>query len=255
MGQVDYLHSQTDGPIFLFIHGIGGNKTNFQPLISCLPDSQCWAVNLPGYGSSALLDVELTFPALSDWLGQFIERQIGQPVHLVGHSIGGMLALEHIIRAPEQAASLTMLGATSAFGGRDDQFKNAFLEQRLAPLEMGKSMYEIAQMTVPDLLGAKAEPQARQAAIDSLSQISEHQWRAILSCLVTFNQREQIASIKKPVCVVAGEQDQNAPAPTLQKMAQKFPHAEYHCLNGIGHLLPLEAPSQIAQIIKTFISS
>ena len=87
-----------------------------------------------------------------------------------------------------------------------------------------------------------------------MSSISEQVWRDILNCLVTFNRREDIASIPQRVCVISGSEDTNAPAKTLEKMAEKFQQAEYHCLEGVGHLLPLEAPREISQILDKFIA-
>ncbi len=253
--QTDIMQFGGQGAALIFIHGIGGNAGNFRALAAELDGFCCRAVNLPGYGGSPPLTQKLDFAALSDWLGALITGLRTGPVHLVGHSIGGMVALEHAVRRPQQVASLTLIGSTSAFGGRDDSFKTAFLEQRLAPLEQGRSMTEIAEMTVPALLGPNADPAALAAAKASMADISPEQWRAVLACLVTFDRRADIERLELPVCLVAGGADNNAPARTMAKMAEKFPQAEFHCLEGIGHLLPLEAPAKIGQIIRQFIRS
>ena len=250
---IDILQTGRTGPYVLFLHGIGGNHGNFQTLMSGMEGVRAIALNLPGYGDSLPLEGGLSFPALATWLSRFIET-LGEPVHLVGHSIGGMVALEHTASFPEQVASLSMLGATAAFGGRDDSFKEAFLKLRLAPLDAGQTMAEIARSAVPTTVGANASQAVKQAAIHSMSSISEQVWRDILNCLVTFNRREDIASIPQRVCVISGSEDTNAPAKTLAKMAEKFQQAEYHCLEGVGHLLPLEAPREISQILDKFIA-
>jgi 3-oxoadipate enol-lactonase len=255
MQKIDRVFQGQDGPHLVFLHGIGGNNTNFLPLMDCLPDYCCHAINLPGYGKSTVLSDGLTFPLLSDWLAAFLSSVSDHPVHLIGHSIGGMLGLEHALTHPTQVASLTMIGATSAFGGRDDQFKTEFLKQRLEPLDQGKTMADMAKMSVPSLLGSQASTKIKMAAINSMAQISEQQWRNILSCLVHFNRRADIAKLMMPVCVIAGAEDTNAPAATLEKMAATCQSADFHSIESVGHLLPLEAPLAIAAILKKFIGN
>jgi len=254
MQHIDQIFQGHQGPRLVFLHGIGGNNTNFKPLMEALPDCRSYAMNLPGYGNSEALSNAMTFPRLSDWLASYLSLWSDEPVHLVGHSIGGMLALEHALRRPDQILSLTMIGATSAFGGRDDQFKTEFLKKRLKPLDDGQTMAEMARLSVPGLLGSGASPEVSKAAIDSMAQIQEQQWRDILSCLVSFNRRADIAGLDRPVCVIAGAEDTNAPASTLEKMAATFQTADFHCLEGVGHLLPLEAPQPIASILNQFVA-
>jgi len=255
MRDVDIIFSgKADGAPVICLHGIGGHASNFAQMTAHLHSYACWSVNLPGYGDSARLDRPTDFSMLSEWLAEIIDQLDKGAVHLVGHSIGGMLGLEHACRRPDQTASLTMLGATSAFGGKDDSFKTAFLKARLAPLDAGTTMQQMAEQAIAHLVGSHCDEGARLAGMNSLAQVSEPVWRDILGCLVTFNRRDDIATIKKPVCIIAGEEDTNAPARTLQKMAKTFLHAEYHCLNGVGHLLPLESPAKIGQIIDSFLS-
>ncbi|MGB0208089.1 MAG: alpha/beta fold hydrolase [Candidatus Puniceispirillaceae bacterium] len=249
-----FFSGRIDGAPVICLHGIGGHASNFEQMTAHLGGYACWCVNLPGYGDSAPLNVPSDFEHLSYWLGQIISQLDRGAVHLVGHSIGGMIGLEHACRQPEQIASLSMLGATSAFGGKDDSFKKAFLEARLAPLDTGTTMQQMAEQAIDHLVGSSCDEAARIAGITSLAQVDEPVWRDILRCLVNFNRRDDIAAIKTPVCIIAGEEDTNAPARTLQKMAQTFLHAEFHCLKAAGHLLPLESPAEIGQIINRFIS-
>ena len=243
-----------DGKPVISLHGIGGHASNFEQMTAQLSSYACWSVNLPGYGDSAPLVRPSDFLKLSDWLGAIISDLGVGAVHLVGHSIGGMIALEHACRRPDQLASLTMLGATSAFGGKDDSFKTAFLKARLSPLDAGMSMQKMAEDAIPHLVGKSADESVRKAGYESLAQVPEPVWRDILACLVQFNRRDDIASLNMPVCIIAGAEDTNAPARTLQKMADTFLDAEYHCLNGVGHLLPLESPEKIGQVIGRFLS-
>ena len=241
--------------VMVMLHGIGGQASNFSSIMALLKETMpihLKAINLPGYAGTESIEGDLDFHKLSVILGEVI-ADIGRPVHLVGHSIGGMIALEHAIVYPEQVKSLTMIGATSAFGGRDDSFKEAFLKARLAPLDQGQSMAEMAKAAAPSLVSTKARQDIVNAVEESLAEVPLHVWKQILKCLVTFNRRDDLGKVKCPTLIIAGEEDTNSPAKTLEKMAGQITDARFECLNDAGHILPLEAPEKISKILSDFI--
>jgi len=131
---IDYIENGSGEPV-VFLHGIGGGANSFDTQLHELNQYQCIAWNMPGYGASEAAVWPPSFSSLSDVLSQFINELKFTKVHLVGQSIGGMLALEHAIVKPEQVASLTIIASTPSFGGADESFKHKFLKARLAPLE------------------------------------------------------------------------------------------------------------------------
>ena len=244
---------QGEGEAVLFLHGIGGNMNSFNPQLKGIPGFSKIAWNMPGYGKSEAKLWPPTFKTLSDTLSQFITELDLKNVHLVGHSIGGMLALEHAIRQPSQVSSLTLIGTTPSFGGRDETFKEQFLKARLAPLEAGQTMAEIAAKAAPHLVGPKTNPGTIQAIETQFAGVSEKTWRGILECLVTFNQRDNLVNIQIPCCVIAGECDDNAPVRTMEKMATSLPNSEFHLLTSVGHMINQEAAEETNTIISQFL--
>ena len=55
-----------------------------------------------------------------------------------------------------------------------------------------------------------------------------------------------------PCCLIAGEEDTNAPPKTMKKMAEVIPHAEYHQIPGAGHLTNLEDGKSTNKILSNF---
>ncbi|MEL6523338.1 MAG: alpha/beta hydrolase [Pseudomonadota bacterium] len=247
---LDYVTAGSGGIPVAFLHGIGGNTDSFQPQLDGL-NGTLYGLNLPGYGQSVLL-TELTFPNLAASLVQWLDALQIEKVHLCGQSIGGMIAIETACLYPERVGSLVLIATTSAFGGRDDSFKDAFLAARLAPLDAGKTLAELATEFVPEIVGTIAQPDAIASATGSMATVPEATYRAVLQCLVTFDRRDDIAKIAVPTCLIAGAEDQNAPAKTMARMAEKMPDAEYHEIAGAGHLVNLEAPVETNRILSTF---
>jgi len=241
-----------DGPLVIFLHGIGGDAEGFRGVMD-LPGYRAVAWNMPGYGDSPTGAWPPSFASLSLSLAGFIGALGATRVHLAGHSIGGMVALEHAVRRPEQVASLTLIGTTPAFGGRDESFKRAFLEARLALLNAGQSMAEMAKGAAPALVGPDADPEVIAEVARGLSRVPETTWRGILECLVTFDRRNDLAAVSAPCCLIAGTDDRNAPRKTMARMAEKMPDARYHELPDIGHMIPQEAPDRVRSILAAFL--
>lgn len=243
-----------DTPI-ICMHGIGGNVDSFSPQLSGLSDRhRVIAWNMPGFGGSDPL-IDTAFPALAAKLRDFLQALGIRRAHLVGQSIGGMVAMEMASLHPEFVETLVLIGTTSAFGGPDDSFKDKFVAARLKPLDAGEKIADLAVKFVPEIVGPIATPDVIEAAIASMAAVPEATYRDIIQCLVTFNRRSDIAGFQMPCCLIAGEVDQNAPARTMAKMAGKIPGAQFHEIKGAGHLVNLEAGRATNAIMTKFYES
>lgn len=249
---ISYLEAGVGQPV-LFLHGIGGGAESFRAQLAVASDTcTLRALDLPGYGDSDPT-TPMTFKGLSARISEFLDALDTDHAHLVGHSIGGMIALDHAIRRPDQVATLGLIGTTSAFGGKDDSFKTAFLKARMEPLERGLSMAEMAREAAPLLVGPEAKPEVAGEVADVMAQVPEATWRSILECLVTFNRRADLAKVTQPCLLVAGEHDANAPARTMEKMALALPNAEYQIIRGAGHMINQEQPGRVNALLRDFI--
>lgn len=242
-----------DATAALCLHGIGGDTSSFQPQLESLGQTRhIMSWNMPGYRHSTSLD-PMTFESLAETLVRFLDACKLDRVDLIGQSIGGMLAIETAIRYPDRVKSLVLIATTSAFGGRDDSFKQKFLEQRLAPLNNGSTMAQLADNFIPEITGPDISPANLELARQSMSAVSEQTYRAVLECLVSFSRREEVATIVHPTCLIAGGKDRNAPAATMQRLSEKMQNAKYHCIDNAGHLVNLETPEPVNQIIDNFL--
>lgn len=250
---ITYAEAGSGGFPALCLHGIGGNTENFRALVDGLSgERRIIAWNMPGFGGSLPL-AETTFESLSAALARFMDELAIERAHIVGHSIGGMIAQDFALRQPERAVSLTLIGTTPSFGGRDETFKDEFLASRLKPLDEGKTMAELARAFVPEIVGPIASREAIASAVRSMEQVPADSYRAIIGCLVTFNRRDEQEQLTMPCCLIAGSHDQAAPARTMEKMAAKLRQAEYHLIEGAGHMIQMEAPDACNRIIRQFL--
>lgn len=236
----------------LCLHGIGADASSFHHQTGAFAGWRAVAWNMPGYGGSAMRRNPPDFAHLSGRLGAFIDG-LGGPVHLLGHSIGGMIALDHALRRPDQVASLTLVATTPRFGGRDDSFRAAFLKARLDPLDAGQDMAEMAALTAPHLVGPDTAPGEIAHIERALAAVPEETWRGILRCLVTFDRAGDLDAVACPALVVSGSGDRNAPAATMAKMAARLPDARYHEMTGAGHMPHQEMPQAFNALLAAFL--
>ncbi len=261
-----------EGPPILCLHGIGGGVESFRSQLddaagaatvrglsglqgdpAGLAGMRVIAWNMPGYGASDVGTWPPTFESLSESLGDFIEALGLGPVSLVGHSIGGMVALDHALNRPEQVNSLVLIATTPSFGGRDSSFREAFLKARLAPLDAGLGMAELARESAPHVVGPSASKETISSVEKHMAAVSERTWRGILECLVTFNQRDNLGRVTQPCCLIAGGHDGNAPARTMERTASRLPRAEFHLIERAGHMINQEAPMEVNRIVGGFL--
>jgi len=113
-------------------------------------------------------------------------------------------------------------------------------------------MADMARAAAPAIVGPIADADAIAAVERPMASVSADTWRAVLTCLVTFNRRNDLGAMDMPICLIAGSHDQNAPARTMEKMGQALPDAAYHLIEGAGHMINQEAPSDVNTILRQF---
>jgi 3-oxoadipate enol-lactonase len=242
------------GPTVLMLHGIGGGHLSFAPQVETFASSGYRAVawDMPGYGHSAPIE-PYNFKGLAQSCIKLIESLQCGDVALLGHSMGGMVAQEVVVRRPELVSKLILCGTTPSFGKPDGDWQREFIDQRTAPLDAGKSMADLAELLVPQMVGPGSLPEGVRLATHCMSQVPAATYRRALEALVTFDRRANLPLIQVPTLVVAGEHDRNAPPAAMKKMADAIPRSTYLQMPGVGHLQNLEAPDDFDSLVLNFL--
>ena len=244
-----------DGEVLLFLHGVGGGARCWEPQLAHYSDRYLAAAwDMPGYGNS-VLNGRMTFPLLSDALLALFDARGWERAHLVGHSMGGMVAQEFAADHQDRLHSLALSGTSPAFGRPDGEFQKKFVADRLAPLAAGASMEDLARELVRDMMSPDADPDGRAIAYACMAEVSPDAYRAAIECIVGFDRRADLARIRVPALALAGGEDVNAPAAMMEKMAARIPSCRYVCLEGLGHLANLEDPAAFNRELDSFLET
>jgi 3-oxoadipate enol-lactonase len=238
----------------VFLHGVGGGHHAWDAQLphfsACGYASHAW--DQPGYGHSATVepyDLEQVAAALE----RLLDSLGGEPVVLVGHSMGGMVAQEAHARFPQLVKGLVLAFTSAAFGGRDSDFARRFIAERIGPLDAGQSMAEIAASLMPRMRGRESDERGVQHAQQIMARVPPETYRKAVKLLTTFDRRAQLPLIAVPTLLVAGSDDSTAPAALMARMAEKIPRAELVVLQGCGHLGPMDQPRAFNAALEGFL--
>ena len=249
------FQEQGNGPAVVFLHGVGGASGVWQDQLETFaPDYRAIAWDMPGYGDSPPLE-NPDFASLAHALARLLDHLELQKPHIVGHSLGGMVAQEFMALYPDRASSLVLSATSPAFGKPDGDFQKKFVAARLGTLDAGGSMADVAAEVVTGMFGDAADARGIDIARKCMSRVSPDTYRAMIKCLVTFDRRASLADIKVPCLVLAGGNDTSAPAAMMERMAERIPGADYVCLAGLGHLANLENPIAFNSAVRHFFDS
>ena len=240
----------------IFLHGIGGGAKSFAPQIESFASAgyQPVSLDLPGYGDRTPVET-MSFDALAEDV-EFTIAHAGleRPV-LIGHSMGGMVVQTMLRRRPDDYAAAVLSCTSPAFGNPAGDFQKKFVADRLAPLDAGQTMADAAPGAAENAVGPHADPAGRALFIEQYALVPEATYRAAVKCLVSFDERANLAAIKIPVLCLGAEHDRNAPASMVEKMASKIPGAHYVYFERLGHMPNLEAPAIFDAAIFRFLRS
>jgi len=243
------------GPTVVLLHGIGGGHLSFAPQVESLASNGYRAIawDMPGYGHSAPIE-PYTFKGLAESCVRLIESLKCDSVTLVGHSMGGMVAQEVVARRPDLVNKLVLCGTSASFGKPDGEWQRQFIAQRTAPLDVGQTMAQLAEVLVPQMIGPGSLPEGVKLAMHCMSLVPPATYRRALEALVTFDRRANLDRIDVPTLLIAGEHDRNAPPAVMKKMADAIPRSTFIEMRGVGHLQNLEAPDEFDGFLLNFLA-
>lgn len=238
----------------VFLHGIGGGRAAWQRQLPFFESRgyQTLAWDAPGYGGTPAAD-PYTFEKVARSLEAAIDRLNAGPVVLVGHSMGGMIAQEAYALFPDKLSALALTFTSPAFGGTSSDFAQQFIDARIQPLDLGRTMAEISARLMPTMHGAASDPGGLMLAAQVMAGVPPQTYRKAVAMLTTFDRRALLPKIRVPTLVLAGSDDLVAPAKMMERMAQKIPGSEYVCLSGCGHLGPMDQPDAFNTALLAFL--
>jgi pimeloyl-ACP methyl ester carboxylesterase len=242
------------GAAIVFLHGIGSSSEGWEAQLAHFGNAQrAIAWDAPGYGGSG--DLDPLAPAASDYadaLAGLLDALKVARATLVGNSLGALMAAAFAKRYPARTAALVLSDAAAGHGKLSEEDRNERLMQRLDDVaELGPA--GMAEKRVGKLLGSKAVPGARNAALKVMSKIRPKGYGQAARMLSLGDIFAELAGCRAPSLVVCGAEDQITPPEGNRKIAAAL-GARFELIDGTGHLPYLEAPERFNALVGAFLS-
>jgi pimeloyl-ACP methyl ester carboxylesterase len=239
----------TRGPALVFLHYYGGSSRTWTPVIEALPaDAHTIAVDLRGWGQSEKPEDGYTLASLADDVEALIKDKGLADFVLVGHSMGGKVAQLLASRNPAGLRGLVLVApATPTPLALPAEILRGFatvydtresIEGALENMLVSKPLpYDLHEQVIADSLVGSPGAKAGWPLVMSQEDISG-----------------ELAGIQVPVLVIAGGADKVDPVEAHQsELLPRLADAEFHVIPGIGHLVPLQAPVEVAGLVSGFL--
>jgi 3-oxoadipate enol-lactonase len=233
------------GELVLFLHGIRGNRRNWAAQIEFFSRRfKAAAWDARGYGDSDDYEGALQFEYLTGDVMRVAEHFKAQKLHLVGLSMGGRIARNVALRAPERLHSLVLISTNPGFDAMSPESVKRFVNERRTR----------TPQTLAKLLGSRASRAAYDELLDSVARIHDASYQKTLEASVAQDRAAPIEQIRVPTLVIAGEEDTVYPPELAVEMARRIPGAELLMLERTGHLANLEQPDRFNKAVFDFVS-
>ena len=229
---------------------------------------RCVSVDLPGYGESPRLPARTAIPAYADLMVELIQQlSPRQPALVMGHSMGGMIALTMALRHHEAMERMVLLCPT--ISGKLSFWINAFISP-ITMLERSPVGSGIISGLEPYMLSV-TDRLMRPASFAQRTGISEAdyhrlradarrpgQGRVRAECFWAMranNLETQLERVTVPALVIWGMEDNTVPLSDASLVADKWPSAELRVLPKAGHWPQFETPEPTRRHVRAFLST
>ena len=249
-GRVRFAERGEGEAAIVLVHGFGGDLDNWLFNIDALAEqATVYAFDLPGHGQSSKGITDPTLRGLSQTLFAFMNEVRVGTAHLVGHSLGGAVAMQAAIDAPDRVQSLSLIGSAGLGPEINAEYIDAFItaasRRELKPvLEHLFARKElVSRQLVDDVLKYKR--------LDGVDEALKKLSSALFS---GGRQQEQLGDALHdadiPVLVVWGEDDEIIPARHATTLIGK---ARTHVIGGAGHMVQMEAANAVNSLLKEHV--
>ena len=239
------VHNQgaVEQPPVLLIHGAGGDHLYWPPQVRRMAYGRIFAVDLPGHGLSGRLgcqrmeDYARSLIYLLDALG--ISRAV-----VVGHSMGGGIALQMALDWPQRVLALGLV-ATGAHLPVSPQLLDAFSRE--------ETVARGIDIIMKWAFSPSADEKLRRLARRRMEKIRPPVLHGDFIACNAFDVRARLGEIAAPALILAGSADKMTPVRFAEGLRTGLPRARLRLFSQAGHMLMLERPEETARTLSEWL--
>jgi pimeloyl-ACP methyl ester carboxylesterase len=257
-----------DGEVLLLIHGMAGSSETWRSVMPALSKKfRVVAPDLLGHGQSAKPRGDYSLGAFAVWLRDFLDELGIGPASVVGHSLGGGVAMQFVYQHPDYCNRLILIssGGLGPDVGTILRLLSAPGAELVLPIIAVPPVLTAGNKLRSWLTGAGirsprgaelwsaysslSDRQARQSFLRTLRSVVDYRGQAV-SALNRLQLRAEV-----PVMAIWGDADSIIPVDHAHAAHAARTDSRLEVLEGVGHFPHVEAPAAVAELIEDFITS
>lgn len=231
-----------EGETLLLLHGLFGALSNFKDLVEYFKKD--YKVIVPLLPLFTLDIFHTTVGGLEKFVHKFIEAKGLNNIHLLGNSLGGHVALVHVLKHPEKIKTLTLTGSSGLFeNGMGDSYPRRGDKEYIRK-KTEVTFYDPA-MATDDLVNEVFEITNNRIKVIKIL--------ALAKSAIRNNLGDELNKIKTPTCLIWGNNDIITPPFVAQEFNKLIPNSELHFIDKCGHAPMMEVPHEFNEILSSYL--
>ena len=231
-----------EGDVLMLLHGLFGALSNFQDLIEHFRKQYKVVVPI-----LPLLEMDLlntTVGGLQKFVNRFIDQRNYTAINLLGNSLGGHVALVHILRNPAKIKSLILTGSSGLFESAMGDSYPKRGDKEYIRNKTAFTFYDPA-MATDELVNEVFEITNNRLKVIKII--------ALAKSAIRNNVGEELKNIQQPTCLIWGQNDTVTPPFVGEEFHKLIPNSELHFINKCGHAPMMEVPVEFNTILAAFL--
>lgn len=223
----------------VFIPGAGSNSIVWHYQAEYFPDSIL--VNLPGHPDD---NPCISLDEYAVWLNQYLVSAGCNDIVLVGHSMGGALALTYTLKYPDIPIGLVLIGTLGK-----SRSNPRFLKMIEAGINNPSSW--IDKFVTPHY--KKVAPWLRERVITEIARSGARVQLNDFLCCDNFNVLDKVHTVKVPTLIICGSEDTMTPVKYSRYLADQINRAKFVVIDGGTHVVFMEKPDEVNKAVTEFL--
>lgn len=247
-----YYTERGAGDPLLFVHGLGSSSRDWAAQVDSFAEQyRVLRLDLRGHGRSERGDGPYTIAQFARDVAVFLRRRNAVPGHVVGLSMGGMVALELAASAPRLARSLVVVNSvadTRLHSWHDVWF---YVSRRLTVQLLG--MRRVGQLLARKLFVKPSQQTLRRKFVRRWAQNDKQAYLWSIDAIMRWSVADRLDRIDVPTLFVSSDEDYT-PVSVKEQIVERMPNAELAVVEDARHALPVERPDDFNSIVGAFLA-